>query len=851
MSSEPNLYRTENYQNYINSYHKRPAVVKSISDVKKGKTNDGDADSINSVAESLNNYLDVKVLDDEASMACSIEKESEENEKNARKSDESESDTELPLVSRSKFRTRRRASIAPLPSIRLNDKEIMVNSEYDAQSVISAAPSITSVSSLASLLKEKMQALPSMIRKRKKPKDYKIRIFVAILFFMIIFLVGYAYIMYNHKITSKMYFEHIKFNSGKRLLHVSDANGTNVLSGNLATQIGIQKAYSCRSIINDEKKYVCWEWANVAKLHISLDKNFQGSNTIPSSRCYNFMWESLSENFNPIDCFNIGHDRGQWYGAGVTKEAEWLLEKVSFNFTPFITGDVRFSLWGNAIKRYFINSLGIAIEIDQSSPFHLSVNSMNNSQMCFMAAYDDFAFVSRPTSLPVLKYRICTANDMKVLHHNLTQKNLWDGLKENEINLVKAKINEPIWEISDKNLTDVTISNFTDDIIGLNYFRLGHVLVSEQWQKHVGDFEVDEENFNSLADIIDVLHRRGFKISLTIQPFISTESKTFAELVEKKLLIYERLTERTIPALTKFKSSRSDGVLDPTNNDTIPWLLKKLESVKKKYKIDSFYLEFGTALDMPKFYECHQPILNPDEYKTIFMNNIKNSGISVLGVSSTSDVPSPPAFLSVPQVNSTWHGIKTVLSSVINYSIIGYPFLMLGAIGGDFFVEESATVKVDSMILPEKELYIRWLQLATFLPVMRFKYLPSYYKDESLTEIAKELALIRQKTVNAIFDKFVNIAMDEGLPLVRPLWMLDPHDAACVSVVDEFSVGDQIIVAPILEKGLTIREVYLPTGVWKDGIDGSLRKGSRWIHNYRVLENQIAFFVKMPDNTRF
>lgn len=45
--------------------------------------------------------------------------------------------------------------------------------------------------------------------------------------------------------------------------------------------------------------------------------------------------------------------------------------------------------------------------------------------------------------------------------------------------------------------------------------------------------------------------------------------------------------------------------------------------------------------------------------------------------------------------------------------------------------------------------------------------------------------------------------------------------------------------------------VYLPQGVWKDGVDGSLRKGSRWIHNYRVPADKIAYFVKMPDNTRF
>lgn len=59
MSSEANLYRTENYQNYINSFHRKSRVEKSISDFTKKI--DDDNESINSVAESLNNYLDVKV----------------------------------------------------------------------------------------------------------------------------------------------------------------------------------------------------------------------------------------------------------------------------------------------------------------------------------------------------------------------------------------------------------------------------------------------------------------------------------------------------------------------------------------------------------------------------------------------------------------------------------------------------------------------------------------------------------------------------------------------------------------------------------------------------------------------
>lgn len=98
--------------------------------------------------------------------------------------------------------------------------------------------------------------------------------------------------------------------------------------------------------------------------------------------------------------------------------------------------------------------------------------------------------------------------------------------------------------------------------------------------------------------------------------------------------------------------------------------------------------------------------------------------------------------------------------------------------------------------------------------------------------------------------QYAGEALDSGFPLIRPLWMLESSDPACHEVADEFSVGEDLIVAPVLYSGVRHREVYLPAGVWKDGIDGSLRKGSRWIHDYRVEEDQVAYFKKMPDNTR-
>lgn len=147
--------------------------------------------------------------------------------------------------------------------------------------------------------------------------------------------------MYNHKVMSRLYFEHIKFSSADRLLHVFDAKGIDVLSGSLALSLGGNKPFSCREITKDGSE--CWEWTKQAKLYVNLDQKFTGASfdNTPSTRCYNFRWVALDENFIPFDCFNIGEERGQWYGGGLTKDADWQLDRGSFPFAPFITGDIR------------------------------------------------------------------------------------------------------------------------------------------------------------------------------------------------------------------------------------------------------------------------------------------------------------------------------------------------------------------------------------------------------------------------------------------------------------------------------------------------------------------------------
>lgn len=280
--------------------------------------------------------------------------------------------------------------------------------------------------------------------------------------------------------------------------------------------------------------------------------------------------------------------------------------------------------------------------------------------------------------------------------------------------------------------------------------KQGHVLINEFWQKHIGDFTVDTERFQGLEETINILHRRGFRIVFTIQPFISTESANFAETVKQRLLVHERSPDKRIPALTRYKSLISAGVLDITNNNTVPWLLDKLDTVISRYMFDAFYLDLGVAYNMPHYYQFDKLLLNPDQYKTAFMNSLQNN-VPIFSINSAIERPKAPTFVSLPQFESSWDGLRRVIPTVLTYGLIGYPFLIPGAVGGDYeapgsWSNKSVSSEAD-VLLPDKELYIRWLQLATFLPVIKFTHLPSTYGDEKVLEMAKVLTYLRHDLV--------------------------------------------------------------------------------------------------------
>ena len=80
-----------------------------------------------------------------------------------------------------------------------------------------------------------------------------------------------------------------------------------------------------------------------------------------------------------------------------------------------------------------------------------------------------------------------------------------------------------------------------------------------------------------------------------------------------------------------------------------------------------------------------------------------------------------------------------------------------------------------------------------------------------LCEVQQAVAL-RKRYLPAL-EKALAACRKTGEPVLRPL-AYNFTDAACSRIMDQFMIGNDLLVAPILEKGATSRPVYFPKGCW-------------------------------------
>jgi len=195
-------------------------------------------------------------------------------------------------------------------------------------------------------------------------------------------------------------------------------------------------------------------------------------------------------------------------------------------------------------------------------------------------------------------------------------------------------------------------------------------------------------------------------------------------------------------------------------------------------------------------------------------------------------------------IYSTFEALQAQIPAGLNIAMSGIPWWTTD-IGG--FME--GDVRTDYF----KELVVRWFQYGLFCPLFRLHgvRLPLnglygaqssgadnevWSFGETAYAIIRKLLLLREK-LKPYLRVLNRAAHERGAPPMRPLVYDFPADLAAANRADEFMLGPDLLVAPVVEQGATTRRVYLPAGVaWVDAWSGEEITGGQTVEAAAPLE---------------
>ncbi|MGH9609517.1 MAG: TIM-barrel domain-containing protein, partial [Bryobacteraceae bacterium] len=161
---------------------------------------------------------------------------------------------------------------------------------------------------------------------------------------------------------------------------------------------------------------------------------------------------------------------------------------------------------------------------------------------------------------------------------------------------------------------------------------------------------------------------------------------------------------------------------------------------------------------------------------------------------------------------SNFDGVKAVLTGALNLCACG--FSNWGSDLGGYFGA------------PEPAVYIRWMQLGLFSPLMRWHGKaprePWHYGKKAV-EIYKFCAWVRENLLNYIYNSAI-AAHESGRPIIRSMAIAFPDERSLAAIRDQYMFGEDLLVAPVINE-LNFRTISFPSGVWTSLWNGKTVSG--------------------------
>lgn len=373
-----------------------------------------------------------------------------------------------------------------------------------------------------------------------------------------------------------------------------------------------------------------------------------------------------------------------------------------------------------------------------------------------------------------------------------------------------------------------------------------------------GDYKFEPKYWHDVKAMTDELHEMDTKLVVSMWPTINSKSENFWHMRDNNMLMR---TSRGPDRVFNFYGWQSE--IDVTNPRTRDYVWSKLKENYIDNGVDALWFDEAEPEVHPEQFDNlvwhagradEVAMLYPYYYSKMAYDGFKSIGVEAPVTLTRCAYLGSQRFGSLVwsgDIPSTFESLSCQVKAGLNMAMCGIPWWNTdigGFYGGDITSDEY------------KELIVRWFQYGVFSPVMRVhgnrnrhgekkrdvkepsgdpNELWSY--GEENFEILKELVFLRDR-LRPYIEKHMKIASEKGYPVMRPMFFEYPDDETCYQTGEQFMFGDDILFAPIVNRGQTEKEVYLPEGEWV--LTKSNEVYSQGWHTVNAEINEFVAFVK-------